>query len=294
MTGKYNPFYRTKPKLIYIPDHWGRLDQGKWVENDNFSAPPKRESGEYLDARNLFHVTTSIGDRGTNNRTDVGKLEALMYMAGVYDLDNTGGPTGYYGERLKLAVRDFQKSHALTVDGNVNPDGETVRTLAQYLQDMGRRGGTVLAHLTPGEARFLHENTDGGSINPQTGLMEFYEAGKKDGLTVDGNVNPDGETVRALAQNLQDMGRRGDTVLAHLTPREARFLHDNTDGGSINPHTGLMEFYEAGKKEGSYIWRTVGDSKVRSSHAERDGKVFSWDDPPEGGHPGEAPNCRCR
>jgi hypothetical protein len=48
------------------------------------------------------------------------------------------------------------------------------------------------------------------------------------------------------------------------------------------------------KMEGKrYIWRTVGDGKVRSSHAEREGEVFSWDNPPDGGHPGEAPNCRC-
>lgn len=46
--------------------------------------------------------------------------------------------------------------------------------------------------------------------------------------------------------------------------------------------------------EKKYIWRTAGDSKVRSAHADRNGKTFSWDDPPEGGHPGEAPNCRCR
>ena len=42
-----------------------------------------------------------------------------------------------------------------------------------------------------------------------------------------------------------------------------------------------------------YTWRTVQDSKVRSSHADRDGKVFSWTDPPEGGHPGEDFGCRC-
>ena len=46
-------------------------------------------------------------------------------------------------------------------------------------------------------------------------------------------------------------------------------------------------------KSGKYIWRTRGDGKVRSKHAELDGKVFYWDNPPEGGHPGEAPNCRC-
>lgn len=35
-----------------------------------------------------------------------------------------------------------------------------------------------------------------------------------------------------------------------------------------------------------YIWRTEGDDKVRDSHAERDGKIFNWYVPPEGGHPG--------
>jgi len=42
-----------------------------------------------------------------------------------------------------------------------------------------------------------------------------------------------------------------------------------------------------------YIWRTRRDGKVRSAHAEREGQIFSWDDPPQGGHPGEDYNCRC-
>jgi len=44
---------------------------------------------------------------------------------------------------------------------------------------------------------------------------------------------------------------------------------------------------------GEYIWRTVRDSKVRSAHADRDGKLFSWTNPPPGGHPAEDYNCRC-
>lgn len=43
-----------------------------------------------------------------------------------------------------------------------------------------------------------------------------------------------------------------------------------------------------------YTWRTVGDGKVRHSHAGRDGRIFAWTEPPEGGHPGAAPNCRCQ
>lgn len=43
----------------------------------------------------------------------------------------------------------------------------------------------------------------------------------------------------------------------------------------------------------SYTWRSRDDSRVRASHAEYDDQVFSWSDPPEGGHPGEGWSCRC-
>lgn len=43
-----------------------------------------------------------------------------------------------------------------------------------------------------------------------------------------------------------------------------------------------------------YEWQTSGDERVRDTHAENDGKIFSWDDPPEEtGNPGEDINCRC-
>ena len=42
-----------------------------------------------------------------------------------------------------------------------------------------------------------------------------------------------------------------------------------------------------------YIWRTRRDGKVRSTHAAREGQVFSWNDPPQGGNPGEDYGCRC-
>jgi hypothetical protein len=42
-----------------------------------------------------------------------------------------------------------------------------------------------------------------------------------------------------------------------------------------------------------YVWATVGDDKVRASHAANDGMIFSWDDPPSTGHPSEETGCRC-
>lgn len=42
-----------------------------------------------------------------------------------------------------------------------------------------------------------------------------------------------------------------------------------------------------------YVWRSRDDALVRDLHADHDDKIFSWDEPPEGGHPGAAWNCRC-
>ena len=42
-----------------------------------------------------------------------------------------------------------------------------------------------------------------------------------------------------------------------------------------------------------YIWRSRDDAKVRDRHAANDDRLFRWDTPPEGGHPGQAYNCRC-
>lgn len=42
-----------------------------------------------------------------------------------------------------------------------------------------------------------------------------------------------------------------------------------------------------------YIWRTSRDERVREEHRDRDGKWYSWANPPDGGHPGEPINCRC-
>jgi SPP1 gp7 family putative phage head morphogenesis protein len=43
-----------------------------------------------------------------------------------------------------------------------------------------------------------------------------------------------------------------------------------------------------------YIWRTSGDERVRRTHEQNANKTFSWDNPPETGHPGQDYQCRCR
>lgn len=43
----------------------------------------------------------------------------------------------------------------------------------------------------------------------------------------------------------------------------------------------------------SYIWETCHDSRVRKSHAARNGHRYYWSNPPPDGHPGMPIRCRC-
>lgn len=55
------------------------------------------------------------------------------------------------------------------------------------------------------------------------------------------------------ARQLQSHGRNGDTMLAHINPREAAMLQQAGGSGTINPHTGLPEFFNLGKFLGAVI-----------------------------------------
>jgi hypothetical protein len=50
-------------------------------------------------------------------------------------------------------------------------------------------------------------------------------------------------TLKKQAQELAQYGRNGDTMLAHITPEEAALLKSVGGSGTINPDTGLPEFF---------------------------------------------------
>ena len=50
----------------------------------------------------------------------------------------------------------------------------------------------------------------------------------------------------ALAEMLRSKGRGKDTMLAHITPKEAALLKRRGGSGSVNPDTGLPEFEDSG------------------------------------------------
>jgi hypothetical protein len=56
--------------------------------------------------------------------------------------------------------------------------------------------------------------------------------------------------LTAIAAMLQGKGRGKDTILAHITPREAQILKAAGGSGTTNPETGLLEFQEVDSFEG--------------------------------------------
>jgi len=54
----------------------------------------------------------------------------------------------------------------------------------------------------------------------------------------------DSSDLKQIAKQLAGKGRGGDSMLVHITPREASMLKQAGGAGTINPDTGLMEFYE--------------------------------------------------
>jgi hypothetical protein len=50
--------------------------------------------------------------------------------------------------------------------------------------------------------------------------------------------------LKSIAAMLAGKGRGGDTMLAHITPKEVSLLKEAGGAGTVNPDTGLLEFYD--------------------------------------------------
>lgn len=65
-------------------------------------------------------------------------------------------------------------------------------------------------------------------------------------------------SLTPIASELARMGRNGDTMLAHITPSEARLLRRRGGSGTVNPATGLPEFFSL--RDVGRAFRDVGRS----------------------------------
>lgn len=77
---------------------------------------------------------------------------------------------------------------------------------------------------------------------------------------------------------------------AHVSENRAALIAAD-QVGKLNSQLAQYEQFNQGVE--SYIWTTRKDNRVRPLHAEREGKMFRWSDPPADGHPGWPIRCRC-
>lgn len=116
-----------------------------------------------------------------------------------------------------------------------------------------------------------------------------------------------GQLVRNVSADVQGRIARAalDGVYGGTTDDVARAIRDATQYGmrrarliardqmgSLN--SDLNEFRQRQIGVTQYEWKTIIDGRERHSHHERNGRIFSWDNPPPDGPPGRAINCRCR
>lgn len=94
---------------------------------------------------------------------------------------------------------------------------------------------------------------------------------------VQGSLNKD------LAEQLKKLGKDVESR-AMLIARD--------QSSKLNAALTRARHEEIGVKK--YMWSTSGDERVRESHAEKDGQIFEYTNPPaDTGHPGHDVNCRC-
>lgn len=79
--------------------------------------------------------------------------------------------------------------------------------------------------------------------------------------------------LKPVSKAIADYGRNGDTMLAHITPAEARMLRRKGGSGTINPKTGLPEFFNLFKEIGN-AFKSVGRA-VKSFASSTVGRIVT-------------------
>jgi SPP1 gp7 family putative phage head morphogenesis protein len=105
------------------------------------------------------------------------------------------------------------------------------------------------------------------------------------------------DRIQTLVTDAVKKGESAKTTLKEALMKEFDYgenraaLIARDQVGKLNGEITRIRQTAAGVEE--YTWTTVGDSRVRPAHQHLNGKVFSWDNPPSEGHPGQPIRCRC-
>lgn len=132
------------PTNQYDPRRLAQLDEAEKLRRAWQSNGLTRTIG-----RALTRLNRPVGWTQPNEPLDVAKTQVLLDAAGHDDVARTDGPTGWGDHSLAASLESFQKANNLKADGYANPDGETMRALAPYVQRIAVKEGDGEAPKDP-------------------------------------------------------------------------------------------------------------------------------------------------
>lgn len=183
-----------------------------------------------------------MGNNMSASTNVLDKSQPQPFMAGSQPVAQVQQPQGGFGQQL-MQQGQPQMIRAQLQGEIVSPQqqgmgglgGGITPSMISNLSGMGGMGGMGRGSVPPEIIKTMMSATPQPQQNQGLGGLaaygpQAYKAG--------GSVE-----MRNIAQKLQDKGRNGDTMLAHINPREAGILQALGGSGTINPHTGLPEYF---------------------------------------------------
>lgn len=172
--------------------------------------------------------------------------------------------------------------------GRPRPNAEKLREAFTMLDrksaDEARVNGIPVSSVVPNahvrQAEWLRTNTD--LIRAEADLRRRVERVLADPLN-------EGRSVADISKMLQEQASYSQSR-AELTARDQ----------TLKAYAQIQQARQTAAGITRYVWTTALDERVRPDHADLDGTVQAWDDPPvvdqrtgRRGHPGEDFQCRC-
>lgn len=190
----------------------------------------------------------------------------------------------FYGDRLENLLNIATRRTIQSAIAGVGTR-EAVRLIAEQVSDFNRR--QVKAQLEEGlgvdvllNEPYLTQELESFSFWSTRLIQDMPDQYRNRVQNIAMAGLQSGESTTSLARKIAKE--------AGVQKRRAELIARD-QVSKLNGQLTQLRQQEAGVKK--YRWRTSRDERVRSSHAAREGKVYSWNRPPEGGHPGQPINC---
>ncbi|HHF4933867.1 TPA: phage head morphogenesis protein [Haemophilus influenzae] len=207
---------------------------------------------------------------------------ALQQPQGSFFMDDAKGFQAISARALMKVLEKYEKSDRTSQAENIangfvsrgdvqnhievstNLKNQTGIDLAAYLRNSPNIAEKVNA-LTAGNIQLIKSIRSQYLDKVQNAVMQAM---------VRGSLNKD------LAAQIKDLGK--------TTEKRAMFIARD-QSSKLNAALTQARHEEVGVKK--YMWSTSGDERVRESHAEKDGQIFEYSNPPA--DPGHDFNCWC-